>query len=89
MALVLTLALLACQGETITVEVPADTPTPQPTYTPYPIAPTPLATAPITDPPNPHFPPYQPTYANPGCQETGLPRLPRCLPSTTAADSSW
>ena len=30
------LAVLACQGETITVEVPADTPTPQPTYTPYP-----------------------------------------------------
>ena len=30
------LAVLACQGETIIVEVPADTPTPQPTYTPYP-----------------------------------------------------
>lgn len=30
------LAVLACQGEAITVEVPADTPTPQPTYTPYP-----------------------------------------------------
>ena len=30
------LAVLACEGETITVEVPADTPTPQPTYTPYP-----------------------------------------------------
>ena len=30
------LAVLACQGETITVEVLADTPTPQPTYIPYP-----------------------------------------------------
>ena len=28
--------LIACQGETVTVEVPADTPMPLPTYTPHP-----------------------------------------------------
>ena len=32
----LVLLVVACQGEAVTVEVPADTPTPQPTYTPYP-----------------------------------------------------
>ena len=36
MTFALCFVLLACQGETTTVEVPADTPTPQPTYTPYP-----------------------------------------------------
>ena len=66
-ALVLTLALvaattLACSAETVTVEVPADTPTPQPTYTPYPTL-QPLATLQALPTYTPHpTPEALPTY---------------------------
>ena len=36
LAIALIAVLAACQGEAVTVEAPADTPTPVPTYTPYP-----------------------------------------------------
>ena len=65
LAIALIAILVACQGETVTVEVPADTPTPQPTYTPYPTLEalptyTPLPPLP-TNTPYPTFTP-QPTY---------------------------
>ena len=44
--------LIACQGEMVTVEAPADTPTPVPTYTPYPT----LAALPTLEPLPTHTP---------------------------------
>ena len=95
---VITFVLLAvaCQGETVIVEVPAHTPTPQPTYTPLPTleplpthtplatyTPYPTSTAYPTQTPLPTYTPY-PTYTPvPPPTATPTPR-PTFTPAPTA-----
>ena len=73
------IALLSCQGETVIVEVPADTPTPQPTYTPYP---TPETLPTHTTYPSPTPPPTYPPYPTPDPLPTQTP-YPTSTPQPT------
>ncbi len=85
---IILLVVVACQGETVIVEVPVDTPTPQPTYTPLPTleplathTPYPTSTAYPTHTPLPTYTPY-PTYT---LYPTATPTLkPTVTPAPTA-----
>ena len=89
------LLLVTCRSETVSVAVPTNTPTPQPTYTPLPtpkqlpaatIAPTALPTA-TAAPPTPTYTPIPPTSV-PEPTDTPMPTFtpaPEPTPTNTPA----